>query len=94
VQQRVAGPVGGGAGALRQPLAPVHGVAAKRPLIDMAVLGARERHAVMFELDDGQDSVIRVDRRKRVPNWTLREWRKARLHMPHISWTVLNARVE
>ena len=58
MQQRVAGPVGGGAGAFGQPLAPLHGVAAKRALIDMAVLGARERHAEMFELDDRRHCIL------------------------------------
>ena len=46
------GPVGGGAGALGQTLAPLHGVAAERPLVDQAVLGARERHTKVLELDD------------------------------------------
>ena len=52
VQDRVAGAVGGGAGALGGALAVVGGHAAERTLVDLAVLGARERHALMFELDD------------------------------------------
>ena len=53
VQHGVAGAVGGGAGALRLALAVVHRHAAERPLVDPAVLGARERHAPMLELVDG-----------------------------------------
>ena len=52
VQHGVAGAVGGGAGALRLALAVVQRHAAERPLIDLAVLGARERHAPMFQLVD------------------------------------------
>src|SRR5215467_13715633 len=52
VKHSVPGPVSGGTGALGQALAPVHGVPAKRPLIDPAILGARERHAEMLELDN------------------------------------------
>ena len=52
VQHGVAGAVGGGAGALRLALAEVHGHAAERSLIDLAVLGARERHAPVFEFVD------------------------------------------
>ncbi len=56
VDDRVAGAVGGGAGAVgRITFAVVPHMAAKRPLIDPPVLGARERHAEMFELDDGRD---------------------------------------
>jgi hypothetical protein len=58
VQQRVAGAVGGGAGALGQPFAPLDRVAAKRALVDMAVLGARERHAEMLELDDCRHCIL------------------------------------
>jgi len=58
VQQRVAGAVGGRTGAFRQSLPPLHGVAAERPLIDMPVLGARERHAEMLELDDRRHRVL------------------------------------
>ena len=53
VQHGVAGAVGGGAGALRLALAVVQRHAAERALVDLAVLGARERHAPMFELVDG-----------------------------------------
>ena len=54
VQDGVAGAVGGGAGALhRRAIAEIHHVAAERPLVDLAVFGARERHAVMLELVDG-----------------------------------------
>ena len=52
VQHRVPGAVGGRAGALRGALAVVRRHAAERPLVDAAVLGARERHAVVLELDD------------------------------------------
>src|SRR5215469_13235933 len=49
VQQRVPGPVGGGAGALGQFPSPMQGVAAKRALVNVAVGGAGERHAEMLE---------------------------------------------
>ena len=52
VQHGVAGAVGGGAGALRLALAVVQRHAAERALIDLAVFGARERHAPMLELVD------------------------------------------
>ncbi len=52
VQHGVAGAVGGGAGALRLALAVVQRHAAERPLIDFAVLGARERHAPVLEFVD------------------------------------------
>ena len=52
VQDGVAGAVGGGAGALRDALAVVGGHAAERALVDLAFLGARERHAPMVELVD------------------------------------------
>ncbi len=52
VQHGVAGAVGGGAGALRLALAVVEGHAAERALVDLAVFGARERHAPMLELVD------------------------------------------
>ena len=57
VQHGVAGAVGGGAGALGDALAEMGRHAAERALIDLAFLGARERHAVMVEL---------VDRRRRL----------------------------
>ena len=53
VQHRVTRAVRGRAGALRDALAELGRHAAERPLIDAAVLGARERHAVVLELDDG-----------------------------------------
>ena len=53
VQHGVSGTIGGGAGALGLALAVVQRHAAERPLIDLAVFGARERHAPMFELVDG-----------------------------------------
>ena len=52
VQHRVAGAVGGGAGALRGALAEIGGHAAERALVDLAFLGARERHAPVVELVD------------------------------------------
>ena len=51
VQHRVTGAIRGRAGALRRALAVVRGHAAERTLIDAAILGARERHAVVLELD-------------------------------------------
>ena len=57
MQHGVAGPVRGGAGALGLSLAVVHRHAAERPLVDPAVLGARERHAPVLEF---------VDRRRRL----------------------------
>ena len=52
VQHGVAGAIGRRAGALRDALAVVRGHSAERTLIDLAFLRARERHAVMLELDD------------------------------------------
>src|SRR5690606_14644554 len=52
VQHGVAGAVGRGAGALGDALAVVRGHAAEGTLVDAAVLGARERHALVLELDD------------------------------------------
>ena len=53
VQHRMAGAVGGGAGALRRrPLAHILHHAAERALVDLALGGAAERHAGMFELVD------------------------------------------
>ena len=52
VQHRVTGAVRRGAGALGDAFAEVRRHAAERPLIDAAVFGARERHAVVLELDD------------------------------------------
>ncbi len=54
VEDGVAGAVGRGAGALGGgAFAILRGHAAEGALVDFALLGARERHAVMFELDDG-----------------------------------------
>ena len=56
VQDRVAGAVGGGAGALRRrAFAVLRGHAAERALVDLAFLGARERHALVLEFDDRRD---------------------------------------
>ncbi len=52
VQHRVAGAVGGGAGALHRLLAEVGRVAAERPLVDRAVGVAVERHPEVLELVD------------------------------------------
>ena len=52
VQHGVAGAVGRRAGALRDALAEVRGHAAEGPLIDLALFGARERNAIVLELDD------------------------------------------
>ena len=58
VQHRMAGAVGGGAGALGgRPLAHILHHAAEGALVDLALVGAAERHAGMFEL---------VDRRRRL----------------------------
>ena len=53
MQHGMTGAVGGGAGALRDALAEIGGHAAERPLIDLAVIGPRERQAPMFEFVDG-----------------------------------------
>ena len=52
VQHRMAGAIGRGTGALRDALAVVRGHAAKGTLVDPAILGARERHAIVLELND------------------------------------------
>ena len=52
VQHRVTGAVGRRAGTLGDTLAIVSGHAAKGPLIDSPIVGARKRHTVVFELDD------------------------------------------
>ena len=52
VEQRVAGAIGGGAGALHRLLAEVRHVAAERPLVDRAVGVAVERHPEVLELVD------------------------------------------
>ena len=55
VQDRVAGAVGGRAGALGRALAVVRGHAAERALVDLAVGSARERDALVLEFDDRGD---------------------------------------
>ncbi len=58
VDQRMPGAVGRGAGAPgRIAVAVIGHVAAERALIDPPVLGARKRHAEMFELDHRRDRV-------------------------------------
>ncbi len=58
VDDRVAGAVGGGAGALGHvALAVILHLAAERPLVDPPILGARERHAEMLEFDHCRDRV-------------------------------------
>ena len=52
VQHGMAGAIRRGAGSLRDALAEVRGHAAERPLINPPVLGARKRHAVVFQFDD------------------------------------------
>ena len=53
VEHGVAGAVGRGAGALgRRAVAEIGGHAAEGALVDLAVLGARERHAPVLELVD------------------------------------------
>ena len=60
VKDGVAGAVGRGAGTLhRRAIAEIHHVAAERPLIDFAFLGAREWHAVVFEFVDGGGRLAR-----------------------------------
>ena len=54
VQDRVPGAVGGGAGALGGAGAVVRGHAAEGALVDLALRGARERHAVMLQFDHGR----------------------------------------
>jgi hypothetical protein len=49
----MAGAVGRRTRALRDPLAEMRGHAAERALINFPVIGARERHAVVLEFDDG-----------------------------------------
>ena len=60
VQNGVAGAVGGGAGALhRRTIAEFGHVAAKGALVDLAVFGARKRHAIVLELIDGRGGLAR-----------------------------------
>ncbi len=58
VQHGVTGAVSGGAGALRRRLVVRLVLAAERALINLAVLGARERHAGVFELDHRRDGLL------------------------------------
>ena len=58
VQHGVAGAVGGGTGAIGLALAELHRLAAEGALVDAAVLGAREGHAVVLELVDRGRSVL------------------------------------
>ncbi len=57
VQDRMAGPVGGGTGALRDAFAKFRRHAAEGPLIDLAGFRAAEGHAVMLQLDHGRDGL-------------------------------------
>src|ERR1700683_2086989 len=52
MQHGMTGTIGRGAGALRNSLAVMSRHAAKWPLINASILGARKRHAIMFELND------------------------------------------
>jgi len=51
VQQRMSGAIGGGAGSLGDTLAVMSGHTAKGALINAAIIRARERHAVVLELN-------------------------------------------
>src|SRR3954453_24163619 len=62
VQHGVTGAVGGGAGALGLALAVINGHAAEWPLIDAAIVGARERHTPVLEF---------IDRRRRLAHHVL-----------------------
>ncbi len=56
VQHGVAGTIGGGAGALRgRAFAVLGGHATERALVDLALFGTAERHAVVFQFDDGRN---------------------------------------
>ncbi len=58
VQHGVTGTVGRRAGALRRrALAVLGGHAAERALVDLALFGAAEGHAVVFQLDDGRNGL-------------------------------------
>ncbi len=54
----MAGAVGGGAGALCGALAVVRGHAAESALVNFSFGCARERHAVMLQLDDGGNGFL------------------------------------
>ena len=58
MQHRMAGAIGRGTGSLRDALAEVRGHAAERPLVDLARFGARKRHPVMLEFDDGRRRLL------------------------------------
>ena len=58
MQHGVAGAVRRGAGALRGALAEVRGHAAEGALVDASLLGARERHAVVLQFDDGRGRLL------------------------------------
>jgi hypothetical protein len=59
VQDGVAGAIGGGGGPMGHRALGVFGrMAAERPLVDLAGLGAAERHAEMLELDDRRDGLV------------------------------------
>ena len=58
MQHGMTGTVGGGAGALRRRLVVRLVLAAERALVDLAVLGARERHARVLEFDHRRDGVL------------------------------------
>ena len=58
MQDGVAGPVGGGAGALRDALAVVGRHAAEGALVDLALRRPAEGHAVMLQLDDRRDRLL------------------------------------
>ncbi|MPN04450.1 hypothetical protein SDC9_151688 [bioreactor metagenome] len=46
------GPVGGGTGTTHRLFAEIGHVAAKRALVNLAIVGTVERHAIVLELDD------------------------------------------
>ena len=58
MQHRVPGAVGCSTGALRRPLAVTRRHAAERALVDPAVFGPREWHAVVLELDDRRGRLL------------------------------------
>ena len=51
VQDGMAGPVSSGTGTARHRLAVIQCVSTKRALINLAFIGTRKRHAVIFQLD-------------------------------------------
>ena len=58
MQHRMARAVGSGAGALRRALAVMRGHAAEGTLVDFTFRRAAERHAVMFQFDDGGNGFL------------------------------------